>query len=227
MVGGRHTARSKVALKLLPAEFTEDSERVRRFTQEAKAASALNHPNIISVYDIGECETGRFIVMEFVAGSTLRSVIAKDNSLETLFTLGAQMARALSAAHAAGITHRDIKPDNIMVRDDGYVKMLDFGLARLLPTTASDPEAMTLAQQTTPGTVMGTLAYMSPEQASGQTVGSASDVFALGIVLYELATGSHPFKSETMIGYLHAITSQTAAVDDESEISSCRPHLMI
>ncbi|MEK6334751.1 MAG: protein kinase [Acidobacteriota bacterium] len=198
----------KVALKLLPAEFTEDSERVRRFTQEAKAASALNHPNIISVYDIGECDTGRFIVMEFVAGRTLRSVIAKDNSLETLFTLGAQMARALSAAHAAGITHRDIKPDNIMVRDDGYVKMLDFGLARLLPTTASDPEAMTLAQQTTPGTVMGTLAYMSPEQASGKTAGSASDVFALGIVLYELATGSHPFKSETMIGYLHAITSQ-------------------
>jgi non-specific serine/threonine protein kinase len=199
----------KVALKLLPAEFTEDSERVRRFTQEAKAASALNHPNIISVYDIGESESGRFIVMEFVAGRTLRSVIAKDNSLETFFTLGAQMAKALSGAHAAGITHRDIKPDNIMVREDGYVKMLDFGLARLLPTTSSDPEAMTLAQQTTPGTVMGTLAYMSPEQASGQTVGSPSDVFALGIVLYQLATGSHPFKSETMIGYLHAITSQT------------------
>jgi TolB-like protein/Flp pilus assembly protein TadD/predicted Ser/Thr protein kinase len=210
----------KVALKLLPAEFTEDSERVRRFTQEAKAASALNHPNIISVYDIGECDTGRFIVMEFVDGRTLRSVIAKDNSLETLFTLGAQMARALRAAHAAGITHRDIKPDNIMVRDDGYVKMLDFGLARLLPTTASDPEAMTLAQQTTPGTVMGTLAYMSPEQASGKTAGSASDVFALGIVLYELATGSHPFKSETMIGYLHAITSQTPP-----SITSLKSHL--
>jgi len=210
----------KVALKLLPAEFTEDSERVRRFTQEAKAASALNHPNIISVYDIGECDTGRFIVMEFVAGRTLRSAIAKDNSLETLFTLGAQMARALSAAHAAGITHRDIKPDNIMVRDDGYVKMLDFGLARLLPTTASDPEAMTLAQQTTPGTVMGTLAYMSPEQASGKTAGSASDVFALGIVLYELATGSHPFKSETMIGYLHAITSQVP-----QSMTSLKSHL--
>src|SRR5688572_25455256 len=198
----------KVALKLLPAEFTENSDRVRRFTQEAKAASALNHPNIISVYDIGECETGRFIVMELVSGRTLRSVIASDNSLETFFALGHQMVRALGAAHAAGITHRDIKPDNIMVRDDGYVKVLDFGLARLLPTTASDPEAATLAQQTTPGTVMGTLAYMSPEQASGHTVGSASDVFALGIVLYELATGRHPFESETMIGYLHAITSQ-------------------
>ncbi len=210
----------KVALKLLPAEFTEDSERVRRFTLEAKAASALNHPNIIAVHDIGECETGRFIVMEFVAGRTLRAVIANDNSVETFFTLGAQMARALSAAHAAGITHRDIKPDNIMVRDDGYVKMLDFGLARLLPTTSSDPEAMTLAQQTTPGTVMGTLAYMSPEQASGQAVGSPSDVFALGIVLYELATGSHPFKSETMIGYLHAITSQTPPA-----LTSLKSHL--
>src|SRR6201988_845138 len=212
----------KVALKLLPAEFTEDSERVRRFTLEAKAASALNHPNIISVYDIGECETGRFIVMEFVDGRTLRSVIAKDNSLETFFALGAQMVKALSTAHAAGITHRDIKPDNIMVRDDGYVKMLDFGLARLLPTSSSDPEAMTLAQQTTPGTVMGTLAYMSPEQASGQTVGSASDVFALGIVLYELATGSHPFKSETMIGYLHAITSQTPP-----SLTSVKSHLPV
>lgn len=124
----------KVALKILPAEFTQDSERVRRFTQEAKAASALNHPNIITVYDIGECETGRFIVMELVAGKTLRSVIASDNSIDTLFTLGAQMARALSAAHSAGITHRDIKPDNIMVRDDGYLKMLDFGLARFYLT---------------------------------------------------------------------------------------------
>lgn len=199
----------KVALKILPAEFTQDGERVRRFTQEAKAASALNHPNIITVYDIGECETGRFIVMELVAGKTLRTVIANDNSVDTLFTLGAQMARALSAAHAAGITHRDVKPDNIMVRDDGYLKMLDFGLARLLPNCANDPEAATLAQQTTPGTVMGTLAYMSPEQASGQTASAPSDVFSLGIILYELATGRHPFKSESMIGYLHAITTQT------------------
>ena len=210
----------QVALKLLPAEFNEDSERVRRFTQEAKAASALNHPNIISVYDIGECESGRFIVMEFVAGQTLRKVIASDNSIETFFTLAHQMARALSTAHAAGITHRDIKPDNIMVREDGYVKMLDFGLARLVPTTSSDPEAMTLAQQTTPGTVMGTLAYMSPEQAIGQTASTPSDVFALGIVLYELATGTHPFKSETNIGYLHAITSQTP-----SSMSSLKSHL--
>src|SRR5215475_415099 len=154
----------RVALKLLPAEFTQNPDRVRRFIQEAKAASALNHPNIITVYDIGESEAGRFIVMELVAGRTLRSAITRDNSLETLLALGSQMAKALSAAHAAGITHRDIKPDNIMVRDDGYVKVLDFGIARLLPFDTSGPEAATLAQQTAPGQVMGTVAYMSPEQ---------------------------------------------------------------
>jgi non-specific serine/threonine protein kinase len=200
----------KVALKLLPAEFTRDAQRVRRFIQEAKAASALNHPNIITVYDIGESEAGRFIVMELVAGHTLRAIISEDNSLETPLTLGIQIAKALSAAHAAGITHRDIKPDNIMVRDDGYVKVLDFGLARLLPTESSE-DAATLAQQTTPGTVMGTIAYMSPEQACGQSASPLSDVFALGIVLYELVTGRHPFRAETLVGYLHAITLQTPA----------------
>ena len=128
----------QVALKLLPAEFTQDAERVRRFMQEAKAASALNHPNLITVYDIGESEAGRFIVMELVAGRTLRAVIAADTSVETLLALGSQMARALRAAHSAGITHRDIKPDNIMVRDDGYVKILDFGLARLTTMRNAD-----------------------------------------------------------------------------------------
>jgi serine/threonine protein kinase len=198
----------KVALKLLPAELTADAERVRRFEQEAQAASALSHPNIITVYDIGESETGRFIVMELVAGRTLRAVMAEDNSLETFLSLSQQMAKALSAAHTAGITHRDIKPDNIMVRDDGYVKVLDFGLARLRPVTANDSEAATLAQQTTPGALLGTVAYMSPEQARGETVSHPSDVFALGIVLYELATGRHPFKAETLVGYLHSITLQ-------------------
>lgn len=201
----------KVALKLLPAELTTEAERVRRFEQEAQAASALSHPNIITVYDIGECEAGRFIVMELVAGRTLRSVIADNNTLDIFLSLGQQMTKVLSAAHAAGITHRDIKPDNIMVREDGYVKVLDFGLARLRPATESDSEAATLAQQTTPGTVMGTVAYMSPEQARGEIVSHPSDVFALGIVLYELATGRHPFKAETLVGYLHAITLQTPA----------------
>ncbi|MCW5969409.1 MAG: protein kinase [Blastocatellales bacterium] len=198
----------KVALKLLPVELTADANRVHRFEQEAQAASALSHPNIITVYDIGECDAGRFIVMELVTGRTLRVVMNEDNSLETLLTLAQQIAKALTVAHAAGITHRDIKPDNIMVRDDGYVKVLDFGLARLRPATESDSEAATLAQQTTPGAVMGTVAYMSPEQARGETVSHPSDVFALGIVLYELATGRHPFRAETLVGYLHAITLQ-------------------
>jgi serine/threonine protein kinase len=160
----------KVALKRLPAELTADAERVRRFEQEAQAASALNHPNIITVYDISESEAGRFIVMELVAGRTLRSVIAENISVEMFLPLSQQMAKALSAAHAAGVTHRDIKPDNLMVRDDGYVKVLDFGLARLRRRDEGggmrDEESETLLQQMTPGTVMGTVAYMSPEQAN-------------------------------------------------------------
>ncbi len=203
----------KVALKLLPTEFTTDAERVRRFEQEARAASALNHPNIVTLFDIDRAAAGRFIVMELVTGCTLRAVIAAGNSVETVLSLSSQMARALSAAHAAGITHRDIKPDNIMVRDDGYVKVLDFGLARLSPLRNADfglrsQEVETLMQQTTPGTIMGTVAYMSPEQARGEVVSHPSDIFALGIVLYELATGRHPFHAETQLGYLHAITAQ-------------------
>lgn len=197
----------KVAIKLLPAEFTKDPERVRRFEQEAKAVSALNHPHIITIHEIGEAEAGRFIVMELVQGQTLRS-LNKPCPLDTMVSLGGQIARALSASHAAGITHRDIKPENIMVRDDGYVKILDFGLARLIPGTAIDPEGATLAFQTTPGTLLGTVAYMSPEQARGEMVTPATDVFALGIVFYELATGQHPFKADTMIGMLHSITAQ-------------------
>jgi serine/threonine protein kinase/tetratricopeptide (TPR) repeat protein len=199
----------KVAIKLLPTDLTADAARLRRFEHEARAASGLNHPNIITIHDIGESDAGHFIVMELVAGRTLRAVITEDNSLETLLPLGSQIAKALSAAHAAGITHRDIKPDNIMVRDDGYLKVLDFGLARLLP--ANDSETATLTQQTMPGTLLGTVAYMSPEQARCETVSHASDVFALGIVLYELASGRHPFRADTMVGYLHAITSQTPA----------------
>ena len=197
----------KVAIKLLPAEFTKDHDRVRRFEQEAKAASALNHPHIITIHEIDEAEAGRFIVMELVQGQTLRS-LDKPCPLDTLVSLGGQIARALSATHAAGITHRDIKPENIMVRNDGYVKILDFGLARLIPGTATDPEAATLAFKTMPGTLLGTVAYMSPEQARGEMVTPATDVFALGIIFFELATGQHPFKADTMIGMLHSITAQ-------------------
>jgi serine/threonine protein kinase/tetratricopeptide (TPR) repeat protein len=204
----------KVAIKLLPAAFTRDAGRVRRFVEEAKAASALNHPNIVTVYDVGDTDIGRFIVMELVAGRTLSAVIAETNSTAgdtraaqregTLLALGGQMAKALIAAHAAGITHRDIKPDNIMVRDDGYVKILDFGLARLVPV-ASGEDAATLAQETMPGQLIGTLKYMSPERARSESVGHPSDIFSLGLMFYELATGRYPFMASSPIGLLNAI----------------------
>ena len=197
----------RVAIKLLRAELTRDAESVRRFVQEAKAASALNHPNIITVHDIGESDDGRFIVMELVSGTTLSSVLRTHHPVSTLLPLFSQMARALSAAHAAGITHRDLKPQNIMVREDGYVKVLDFGLARLTPAHGDD-EA-TLTGHTLLGQVMGTVKYMSPEQARGERAGPPSDIFSLGIVFYELAAGRYPFAADTTVGYLHAITSQT------------------
>lgn len=196
-----------VALKLLPSYLTIDPDRMRRFEKEAQAASALNHPNIITIYDIGDSEAGRFIVMELVEGRTL-SCLDKPCAMEMLVSLGTQIARALSATHAAGITHRDIKPDNIMIRKDGYVKILDFGLARLMPSATTDTEAKTIVQQTAPGSLLGTVAYMSPEQARGEAAGMAGDIFALGIILYELATGEHPFNASSMVDLLHAIASQ-------------------
>src|SRR5215510_8489468 len=198
----------KVALKLLPTRLTQDEDRVRRFVREAKAASALNHPNIVTIHEVGEDEAGRFIVMELVEGHTLRAM-KKPCALDAFFNLGVQIARALGATHAAGITHRDIKPDNIMARDDGYVKVLDFGLARLINATANDPEAAMLVQNSAPGMLLGTAAYISPEQARGEIVTSATDIFALGVVFYELITGRHPFEADTMIGLMHAISSQS------------------
>jgi serine/threonine-protein kinase len=198
----------KVAIKVLPAEHTRNAENVTRFIQEAKAASALNHPNIITVHDVGESGEGRFIVMELVSGKTLRSMAGTDTPLATLLTLFSQMARALTAAHMHGIIHRDVKPENIMVREDGYVKVLDFGLARLSPVHGGDAE--TAATRLTEfGLVMGTVKYMSPEQARGETVGPPTDIYSLGMVFYELVAGRYPFSSDTAVGYLHAITLQT------------------
>ena len=201
----------KVALKVLPKGFTTDPDRVRRFIQEAKAASALNHPNIVTIHDIGESEAGRYIAMEHVRGKTLRAMYADMVSVAKAAKLMTQVAQALSVAHAAGIVHRDIKPDNIMVRDDGYVKVLDFGLARLTQSAdaifAEDAQTQPAAH-TSPGMILGTPRYMSPEQARGEVAESASDIFSLGILLYELTTGEHPFTAETPIGFLHAIISQ-------------------
>lgn len=189
----------KVALKLLPPHFTVNPDRVRRFEREARAASALNHPNIVTIYDIGQENTTHFIAAEFVDGKTLRQLInEKPLTLEETLSVSIQVADALSGAHAAGIVHRDIKPENIMIRSDGYVKILDFGLAKLTEqqTSESNLETPTLLQ-TNPGLVMGTVQYMSPEQARAKSVGFRSDIWSLGIVMYELLAGRVPFSGET------------------------------
>jgi tetratricopeptide (TPR) repeat protein/predicted Ser/Thr protein kinase len=196
-----------VALKFLHERTARDRTAVERFFREARAASALNHPNIVTVFDIGEGESGWFIAMELIQGRTLRSLAREGLSIDRLADIGAQVATALSIAHAAGIVHRDIKPENIMVREDGYVKVLDFGLAHLAPETAGGPEKET-ELATCPGSLLGTLGYMSPEQGRGEPVTAATDVFSLGIILYELATGRHPFQSESQAGMLHGILTR-------------------
>jgi eukaryotic-like serine/threonine-protein kinase len=189
----------KIALKFLPAHFMVNPDRVRRFEREARAASALNHPNIVTIYEIGQSDSMHFIATEFVDGKTLRQQINEEPfTLSEALNVAIQVASALIGAHAAGIVHRDIKPENIMVRTDGYVKILDFGLAKLteLQTTDSETETPTLLQSN-PGLVMGTVQYMSPEQARGKNVGVRTDIWSLGIVLYELLTGRVPFSGET------------------------------
>jgi serine/threonine protein kinase len=159
------------------------------------------------MHDIGEHEGLPFLVMELIEGQTLRSLAARRPTLPVLFQLVGQVAKALAAAHAVGIVHRDIKPENIMVRDDGYAKVLDFGLARRIAIPGALSQG-TAGAVTDPGTVMGTVRYMAPEQARGETADSASDIFALGIVLYELATGQHPFEADSHVGVLHAIVAR-------------------
>jgi len=197
----------RVALKLLPAAFTSDMERVRRFRREARAASALNHPNIVTVHDIGEDQAGHFITLELVEGRTLREVISDGPDVCAIVPLGSQIAKALSVAHNAGITHRDLKPENIMVRDDGYLKVLDFGLALLSPVRGSLSQAET-EMATRAGIILGTVRYMSPEQARGERAGHSSDIFSLGLILYEMAAGRHAFAGDSVLGMLNAITSQ-------------------
>jgi serine/threonine-protein kinase len=200
----------QIALKLLPAAFTRDSDRVRRFQQEARAASALNHPNIVTIHEIGQVDGRHFIANEFIDGETLRQHISGSHSVQSaadgkLLNLGEilniviQTADALSAAHEAGIVHRDIKPENIMVRRrDGYVKVLDFGLAKLTEAPIVEAEATTRPLiQTSVGIIMGTAGYMSPEQARGETVDVRTDIWSLGVVLYEMVAGCAPFARPT------------------------------
>src|SRR5436853_3823872 len=191
----------KVALKLLPERLTVDETQLSRFKTEARSASALNHPNILTVYEIGAEGNRQFIATEFIEGMTLRASLACGRmNLQAALEIAVQVASALAAAHETGVVHRDIKPENIMLRPDGYAKVLDFGLAKLTeqrPASDHYEVGTTAVLQTRQGIVLGTGQYMSPEQARGQKVDARSDIWSLGVVLYEMVGGIPPFRGET------------------------------
>ncbi len=199
----------EIAIKVLPPAMASDSDRRQRFEQEARSASALNHPNILTIYDIGEVDGTVYIAMELVEGKTLRELVASSEPLPTkrLLDLAVQIADGLAKAHSAGIVHRDLKPENVMVSKDGFAKILDFGLAKLTEAASQVQSVLptAIAAPTEPGTVMGTAGYMSPEQASGQAVDFRSDQFALGSILYEMAAGRRAFERKTGAETLVAI----------------------
>ena len=211
----------KIALKVLPIELAANQDRMRRFEQEAKAAAALNHPNVAHVYEIGEADGLPFIAMEFVEGKTLREKIHYENlELRKLLKFLQQVASGLAKAHAAGIVHRDLKPDNVMISDDGYAKILDFGLAKLIeiPTpgpegeTTSDAPTVAQMQYSVPGRLLGTVGYMSPEQAQGKhgEIDHRSDIFSFGCMLYEAVTRQRPFQGESNVASLYKIVYEPA-----------------
>ncbi|MCG6921456.1 MAG: serine/threonine protein kinase [Acidobacteria bacterium] len=217
-----------VALKVLTPEFTRDEDRKKRFLQEARAASAVNHPAIAPVYEVGEGPEGLFIAMELVEGRTVKALIqARELDLLGGIEVALQVAGGLQKAHEAGIVHRDIKPENVVVTPDGHAKILDFGLAKLLeptaPATARSADEIshmeTLAK-TQAGFVLGTLRYMSPEQARGQAIDYRSDIFSLGVVLYEMVTGQLPFSGSTPLDTLHAI-----AYEETRPVTALRPNI--
>ncbi|MEP6900538.1 MAG: protein kinase [Actinomycetota bacterium] len=209
----------KVALKILPAEYTSNDERVKRFELEARAISALNHPNIVTIYDVGNAAGINFIATEFVEGKTLRELLGTNLKLKDVLAIILQTCDALSTAHNSRIIHRDIKPENIMVRPDGYVKILDFGLAKL---SEIDLNTMKNFKHTAKGVIIGTPAYMSPEQVSDENVDHRTDLWSIGVVLYELLTGVNPFKKENRQTTFQAILLQQPplASSINSEISS-------
>src|SRR5882762_8565828 len=207
----------KIALKILPADLAANHDRMRRFTQEAKSAAALNHPNIATIHEIGESDGVNFIAMEFIDGVTLREKIHQERTeLRKLLRFLQHTAEGLAKAHAAGIVHRDLKPDNIMITRDGHAKILDFGLAKLVEPQLIDAGAgenlgdaatAIMQQHSTPGVIMGTVGYMSPEQAQGKTneIDQRSDIFSFGCILFEAATGKKPFEGDSIVKSLHSL----------------------
>ncbi|MDE3155671.1 MAG: protein kinase, partial [Acidobacteriota bacterium] len=198
-----------VAVKVMAPRGADQASIVERFLREARAASALNHPNIVTIHEIGQTDEGvYYLVQELVEGRTLRDLLGDGLPADTAGTLTRQLARALAAAHDAGIVHRDVKPENVMVRPDGYLKVLDFGVARILPGQAASDEMTRAPEVTEPGLLLGTTGYMSPEQAGGRAAGPPSDVFALGVLLYEMLTGRRPFTGPSSLQVLQAILNE-------------------
>src|SRR5690349_14835147 len=209
-----------VALKLLPSEYVSQEDRRRRFFQEARAASALNHPHILTVYEVGEDEGRPYIAMEYVEGETLRQKIrARSLQVKQTLDIAIQIADGLAKAHEAGIIHRDLKPENLMIRRDGYAKILDFGLAKLVAqrerALAADSAQKTLLRvDTESGTLMGTVNYMAPEQLLGQRVDHRCDVFSFAVVVCEMITGAAPFVHDNRIDTMHAILHREPRLPD-------------
>ncbi|MCG6950690.1 MAG: serine/threonine protein kinase, partial [Acidobacteria bacterium] len=199
----------RVALKVLPSEMAADPERRARFEREAQAVAALNHPNIVTIHSVEEADGVHFITMELVEGQTLSKLLPKNGfGLRELLEIAIPLADAVSSAHRSGITHRDLKPDNIMVDGEGRLRILDFGLAKTRDAEAADQgltQAPTATVETEEGKILGTVAYMSPEQAEGKPVDSRTDIFSMGTILYEMATGERPFRGGTSMSTISSI----------------------